>query len=204
MEKELELYLNHLKEVFALEVDISKVLLSISSVMYGIKKGKRTDVDNRIFNELLSATANEKMDIEDYADIDVKKVFEANTDKGIFGIRRVNYPDIEDDIVKAVKKEANAKANGRNDSFANTGIKVPSFVESTVSEIKKQFNKSLADEFLSKVEQCETMADLIPVCDSIKLKLLLTNLTKKVDQLSESLSDIEVKVDVIQGKVDLL
>ena len=204
MEKELETYLAYLRKTFKLEIEVSKVLESIPSIIKSIKKNSKVEIDNDVFSKLLTVSVGKQTNIEDYADIDIKKIFTSNTKKTLFGLLRVDYKKVKEDISNAIVNETNHRINSLSKSFKETGIKIPSYIRNTVSEIEGEFDEALFNEFECKAEQCNTISDLIAVCDSVKQKIFMTNITKKVDRLSDSLDDIENRLSDVENKLNTL
>ena len=202
MENELEMYLNHLKKVAELENKVSTIFENLHYVIKTIKKSSTTDIDNKEFNKYLSKAIGQKTNIEDYADIDIKKIFLNNTKKVMFGLISVNYKKVEDEISDTLEDETDRRIKALNKSFKETGIKVPSYVADIVSDIRRGKDQTLFNEFESKVELCNSFSDLIGVCDAIKLRMFLNELSERVDDLSNSLSDIENRLASVEYKID--
>ena len=102
MEKELEIYLNYLKKDFEFESDISDILEVIPSVIKSIKKSSKSSINNETFNKLLSSSLGRTVNIENYADIDINKVLEKNTTKVLFGLLRIDYKKVKEQIIDLI------------------------------------------------------------------------------------------------------
>ena len=204
MEKELEIYLNYLKNVFELESDISDILEVVPSVIKSIKKSSKTSINNGTFNKLLSASLGRTVNIEDYTDIDINKVLEKNTKKVLFGLLRIDYKKVKEQIIDSIVKEGNRRIQELNKMFKESGLKIPQYIKDTVSDIEMEYDKALFNEFVSKAEQCIKISDLIAVCDAIKQKIYMARIAKKIEEMSESLNDIEYRLSNVESKVDNL
>lgn len=104
---------------------------------------------------------------------------------------------------QAMKNVSHLRRNEEK-KLKEKGVESPSHIKGFIRYLGREGDEALQNEFLSRIEVCESMNEVSGMCDEMKRGLSLNELKRRLDNLSEINAASEAKLCEIESGLDWL
>ena len=203
MDEEVKIFYEYIKDLFAMEDDSSEVINLIPTVIDDFKKEKSLmNINEKSISKKLSKYLDKDVNCEDYGIANVGETYSACLKKRLFGTYKIDLKQLSESLSTMVFQHTSKKLKKLDTEYEKKNGKLPKYLKSFLTDLEESDDDDLRDEFATKVKLCESMKEVVSVCDKMKEALVIKKLSNAVDELSDSVDDLKSRINDLEYRVD--
>ena len=164
-------------------------------------------VDEDAFNTEINKFLGQRVQCEDYGVFGIKRIAMASLDSHFFGGPTLNTDRFKANLTEQVEEYTLQKLKSMKENLLRNS-KIPEYVFGMWEDAYKAKDADTMNEFLYKIDNCETVDDLIYVCDKMSPTVLARKNSKVNEQLHSNISHLEKdfssQIDELEARIQNL
>lgn len=184
----------YLETIFNMEKEAEEVIHYTKEFVGSLGAGFPTNCTDQALNNYLTIKMGKPVDCANFGLNNIRRLADncMTTRRTLFGLLEKHaVGPMKEEIEKRVIEEVNAKLKDQDRKFETSGAKLPGFTRAFITELEDSADASIREEFLAKAKMCESMKQVVAVCDDLKKIVLLKKMNDRIDRLEDEIDDLK-------------